>query len=115
MKQKLNVIDKLKIFLNGKDRNIWIRTDTLQVYVRKGNHLINDKLVTTLDIANIEVKNKNKGIGTKFINNAHSSHNFEVTFIENILNERFCKYLEINGWNKVENSLPPSLYKYNGK
>ena len=107
IKEIRDAIDKLKIFLNGKYRNIWINTNTLRVYVRKGNHLINNNIVTTLDIANIEVKNKNKGIGTEFINNAHSSHNFEATFIESILNKRFYKYLERNRWNKVENSFPP--------
>lgn len=104
-------INELKIFLNSKDRNTWIRTNILQVYVRKGIHLINNNLVTTLDIANIEVKDKNKGIGTKFINIAHLSHNFKATFIESILNERFYQYLQKNGWNKIENSLPPSVYK----
>lgn len=44
----------------------WLEDAVMQVYVRKSLRIIEDKRMTVLDIANIEVFNKGQGTGSQF-------------------------------------------------
>mgnify|MGYP001591645878 FL=1 len=105
-------IVKLKEFLNGKLRNVWITTKKLSVYVRKGHHYINGKIHDTLDIANISVNKKygGKGIGMQFINEAHETHPYSFTYIENVLNPSFDEKLRKGGWIVIPSNIEPFCY-----
>ena len=105
-------ITKLKEFLNGKLRNVWITTKRLSVYVRKGHHYINGKMNDTLDIANISVNKKymGKGIGMKFVNEAHEIHQYSLTYIENVLNPSFDEKLRKGGWTIITGNIEPFCY-----
>ncbi len=102
---------QLYAFLKQAYRNKWIHDDKMKVYIRKGYHCINNKFSKTLDIASIEVFIPGNGIGTSFINIAHTINSFEATYIESVLNEKFLKHLLKNNWILQENSIPPSVYK----
>jgi hypothetical protein len=103
--------DQLYKFLEASYRNKWIHDDKMKVYIRKGYHCINNKFSETLDIASIEVFIPGNGIGTSFIDIAHTINPFEATYIESVLNEKFLKYLLNNNWILQKNSIPSSVYK----
>lgn len=105
--------DELCVFLNSSKRNSWLYCDLVEIYVRKGAHNINKRLINTLDIASITIQPEQcgNGLGMSIINDFHDKNPFEVTYIESILNKRFYKHLKKCGWIDVEFSNPPCVYK----
>ena len=95
------MIKKLKEFLESSQRNAWLENSLLKVYVRKGHHIIENRLVKTLDIAALEVVKRNRGTGTKLINDFHQMNSFEYTYLENVLTERFTNKLRSLGWHEI--------------
>lgn len=91
-------IEQLKDFLDSKRNNIWLQDDDMSVYVRKASRYIDGQRLTSLDIASINVYKPGNQLGSKFINDAHKMHPFQITCIESIINRRFYDYLRNNGW-----------------
>ncbi len=87
---------KDKIYLTNR----WLETKKIKVYVRRSQRLINGSQFTCFDIANINVKEsqRGKGIFTEFLNKAHEMNPWEVTYIENVNDERFRKFFEKQGF-----------------
>lgn len=111
---------ELNQFLAGKQPNAWLNVDDgyiVQVYCRKGaRHRVNGTLTTTFDIANINVEKPGHGIGSAVINLIHRINPYPVTYIENVLNDRFYTYLIRHDWKDVEINRfdfkrTPSVYK----
>jgi hypothetical protein len=110
----MTCIKQLQTFFEASTRNIWLEDKQLHVYVRKGRRYLEKdtrEIVSTLDIASIEVCKPGKGIGTLFINEAHKINPFFGTYIESILNDKFLRHLLTKGWISVEGSTPPCVYK----
>lgn len=98
-------------FMKGKVRNMWLYGgNNIAAYIRKGHHLIDNKIQSTLDIANIKVEDRGKGTGMTLIYWIHQQNPFNVTLVESILNERLYARLKKDGWQDVPNSDPPSVY-----
>lgn len=92
--------------------NQWLETDKFRVYVRKSQRFLVDKIIPTLDIANIHVEESYRGQGlfTNFVHVAHESHPWAATYIESILEDRLIGWCKIYGW-VVAHTIPPSYYK----
>ena len=118
-----DLLSKLMEFL-GTDglRNTWIESKFMKAYVRKSKRLIDNqghqRLSDCLDLATLEIdeKHQGKGLGSDFIRLAHEANPYEFTFLENVLNERFCVHLIGLGWARVPVSIRtqgdcPCLYK----
>lgn len=99
---------KLRLFLTSNLRNQWIHTRRINIYVRKGNHLVNKKITGTLDISNISVNEKYKGrnLAMQFIDDAHKINPFEYTYIENVLNPKLEDKLKDDEWKELSGIFP---------
>lgn len=114
-----NPVDDVAIevdkFLNGSVRNQYVSDPhgICVVYIRKGLHYINGATMRTFDIANISVESglRGSGIGISAINKMHEMNPFQATFVESLLNEGLHQRLLNDGWNEVEGSIPPCVYK----
>ena len=100
------IITKLKEFIDSKHRNLWIQDDFMSVYVRKGNHFIEKTILSTLDIASVEVEEskRNQGIWTNFLNQAHEINPYQATYIECVHNIILSDSLVKHGWQTVGES-----------
>jgi hypothetical protein len=102
-----SVEDQLRSFIEVADarqwpRSTWIYSDTLDVYVRKGSHLL-DTERTCLDIASIQVPESlwRQGIFSRFVMAAHEMHPWEATYIENAHNPIIRNWCEKHGWQRA--------------
>lgn len=81
--------------------NLWLRDDSMSVYVRKARHVLYPgKMSLTLDIAAVEVEEKmqRQGIFTRFLSKAHALNPWEATFVENAHAPHLAKFLMTHGW-----------------
>ena len=115
--QMKTVIEQLVDFINDAEEkhvyNLWLSDDIMQVYVRKGRHVIySGKLSTTLDIASVTVAEEyqEQGFWTNFLNKAHEMNPWEATYIENTLNPVLTTSLFRHGWIPVPNVYPQSFF-----
>lgn len=113
MDKLIKIKGQISLFLQSKDINLWLKGSGIEVYVRKGYHLIDGKRCKTLDIANITVTKKGQGLGSEFLEFCCKINPFDAVYIENILNNRFFVFLIKNDWQPVH-SIPPSVYKFTG-
>ncbi len=104
-------------FHEMKDKNFgsnrWLETRKIKVYVRKSKRILNEiGSFICFDIANINIKEsqRGKGIFTEFLNKSHEMNPWQVTYIENVLEERFQKFFEKQGFIKEINL--PSYFKF---
>ena len=108
-----------QLFLaNSSIKNVYI-SDTrgiVDVYVRKAHHMVNGKLISTFDIANISVDSRyqGNGIGSEVFATLHKSHSRSATYIENVLNCELSARLKKQGWLDVPDT-PMCMYKYLGE
>lgn len=102
---------KLSQFLTQRMPNAWLYQGPVEIYVRRGYHIINNTVEQSLDIANINVKTPGDGIGMRVIEKFHESHPFSITYIENVVNTKLYERLKRDGWIDVPNSFPPCVYK----
>ena len=102
-----NVIDDLKKFIKESETSFtsskWLSDDKMQVYIRKGHHLIDGKMKTCLDIANVTVYKKSRGTFTAFLKEAHELNPWCATFAECIQEPRLINFFLLNGWTPVNN------------
>ena len=109
---------RLKEFLNSTLTNAWLHTDHMEIYIRKGRHLINGKIKLTLDVANVQVEeaHQGKGIFRNYLNRIESEsvkYGFEGVMVESILQKRLLPFLKGRGYeqcNDLQNSCP-NLFK----
>jgi hypothetical protein len=110
-------LDQLDDFLIGPARNAWLRIGPYDMYVRKGNHMVEGSVRLCFDLASIQRKEDGKcGRGQfkallpQLIAKA-STFRFEVMFVESLLNPKLETYLKSVGFQEVPGSCPPSVYK----
>jgi hypothetical protein len=83
----------------------------MKVYVRRGRHLLEGKLRSTLDIATIDVVEQGKGTFTSFLDLAQKLNPWDATYIENVLEPRFATYFLKRGWLEANFDSPtPCFY-----
>ncbi len=88
----VKIFKEIDLFIKSVERNKCINKDGINLYIRKSKRLINNVLYDFLDIASIEVKIKNKGNFTYFIN--IFQHKYPNIYVENIMNPIVCHILE---------------------
>jgi len=88
----------------------WITSSQGAVYVRKGVHLIDGRLVTTLDLASIDMVAPGQGHFTRFLEQAKDLNPWDAIYIENVLNPRFAEHLRRSGWSEIPNQDAPCFY-----
>lgn len=100
-------------FMKSGQRNQWLETHTIKIYMRKATHAIGGQVVKTLDIANIHIDEteRGQGVGTMLIDWLHQQNPFPVTFVESIQNPRLYTHLKARGWLDVNDTEPPCVYK----
>ena len=104
-------------FLNNPHvRNEWLSSAKMNVYVRKGRHLINGEIRLCFDVASIGVPDnlRGKGIFTKWLEQVEKeipSFEIEYVFVESILESRLIPFLGRHGYTEIPGSNPPSMYK----
>lgn len=109
-------LTQIEKFLNGNSYNAWLKVGTMKVYVRKSHHQINNKLMKTFDIANVEQSEKQRGKG-KFrqliidlTSLLKKQSNLECIFIENLMNDQLSDSLPSMGFKLVLNTNPKCFY-----
>lgn len=88
--------EKLIDFFNSSQRNTWIESPQMKVYVRKGGHLDTDfQLRIFLDIASIEVCSecRHKGHFKAFLTLCQEIQPYDGILVENVLNDSLRAYL----------------------
>lgn len=95
--------DSLQEFLTGNNRNEWISSGLLNIYVRKGRHIIQSKMAETIDVANVQIhtnKERGKGRFTTWLHHAEREADQRGWYVrvECILNRRLVHYLERRGY-----------------
>ena len=125
-------LKSIEKFLTGPVPNAWIEVDTFKIYVRKGLHNINEKVIETFDLASFEqARNKrSKGafrqlvteIKTLLENNPallckpapgslyEKYGEISGIYVENVLNERLAKSLPSMGFKPIARTEPPCFY-----
>jgi len=104
-------------FLDGTNRNAWLRERYMDVYVRRSMRLIGDSTVPCLDLANITVDEKRRGGGvlTLFIKRfeREAKARNRGVYVESILEPRLIPFLTKNGYAFVPRTCMdcPSMYK----
>jgi len=102
--------------------NAWLYGLEMEIYVRKGHHfLIEEKttketylnsLTTCLDIANVTVYDKGRGVFSMFLREMEKIQPWDAIYVESVQTERFCRHLERCGYVKQLDSIPPAYYKF---
>jgi N-acetylglutamate synthase-like GNAT family acetyltransferase len=95
----------LSAFLAADRRNIWLHSDKMKVYVRKGKHSLDNKISDCLDIASIQVEDEFQGHGIfkswlRYAEDTATRFSIEAVFVENILNPRLATYLSGIGYRR---------------
>lgn len=119
----MTIIEQLQQFIKdaetGDSRNLWIADDDMQVYIRKGHHLLpNGKIATTLDIANVTVEpsKQRKGLWTAFLAKAQEINPWEGVYVECVHTPYLAMSLMKQGWIGVNNNesffMPKDMVKY---
>lgn len=93
----MGVLAKLAAFIESvekyRTKSEWLSDDLMQVYVRKGVHMIDGELRTCLDIASVEVYVQQKGTWTDFIWKAHKMSPWYCTYVECVHNPVLLAWL----------------------
>lgn len=106
-------------FLQSKSRNAWVTFKTLDVYVRRGHHHINNTVTGTFDIANVVNAEQFRGAGQFWSLISHLVTTLPpatIILIENVHNTQLAKSLRDRNWTEVDAdglcasflSLPPN-------
>lgn len=95
--------NEIERFIASGDKNRWLISPVMKVYVRKGKRFSAERLFNVLDIANIEVKQDEQGKGhfTDFLERymlLAQKHGFDAIFVENVLTPRFTDFFIKRGW-----------------
>lgn len=94
-----NINELFDAFLKSKYRDMWVTDGILDIYIRKGNRVLEDRMVGTIDIANIaEIDDKYKGQGyfKRFM--LHVESTGYTVYVENVTNMQLMEKLEKHGY-----------------
>lgn len=100
---------------NTTARNKWFRRDGVDVYIRRANRYIDGKMVTSFDVANIEVRKQRKGSFTKFLDYFEQNIGTDIIYVESVLNPVLYPYLERRGYilhTELSDDFSKTYYKY---
>ena len=100
---------------NPKHRSAWVLYEDINLYVRRGLHVLDGQTVDCFDFANMEAEESTRGSGNlwKAVELALSHR---VVYFENVLSPKLRVSLEKRGWTLVSNphadwQPPASFYK----
>lgn len=105
----------LQEFMESAERNAWIKSNDLRVYVRKSVRSHDGMTFKMIDIANVSNPRRamNAGFRSKhhrtgrfrelldLANNLAMSHNFDAIYVENVLNEFLPDVLTRYGYSRT--------------
>ncbi len=100
-------------FIGGAySRSAWVKHPDLTLYVRSSKRVIDNKLYTTFEIANVSIKLERKlgqGHFTRFLNSLEiilTGTKYQVLYVENVFEVRFQKFFLRKGFKEVELPFP---------
>lgn len=108
-----NIVSQILNFWTGPKRNTWLQNPYLKVYVRKGNHYIENKIEKCLDIANVEVTEEYRGLGIfqAVLERILIEFKGEIIYVESILNEDLIPFLKRYNFKIVnENGIDHNMF-----
>lgn len=123
MTDMVDMIDKTDTvaeFLRGPSGNSWLHMPHVDVFVRKGYHVVDDEAISTFDIANIQVDLSRQGQGyfTRFLEHVETLLDdpalcglIKGVYLENVYSDRFANKLIKMGFQPV----PSRDYDINGR
>lgn len=84
-------------FLASPNRNQWLATPQMEVYVRKGMHMVNRHMYFFIDLASMTVKEEMQSQGlfkqTLELFKQLCGTTYQGVYLENVLNPRLAQYL----------------------
>jgi hypothetical protein len=80
----MKIYTKIDEFVLSNERNKWIKSDGIDLYVRNSVRFIDNIEYKCLDLASIEIKNKNKGVLTNLLKHLIDKNVYNL-YIESIL------------------------------
>lgn len=112
------IVQQLQDFIDHAARNrfpanLWLADLTMEVYVRRGMHVIDEGITaTTLDIANVTVSEplRGKGLFTQFFKEACRRQPWDGVYIESVLNNRLAEWCRNAGLFEVPHREPPAFF-----
>jgi hypothetical protein len=94
--------EQLDAFLASDRRNCYLEDDSIRVYVRKGDHLVDGKPTRTLDIANVVVPEEKRGRGVFGAFLKHAEGKGLPVRIENIARPELVVGMVRHGYRTIE-------------
>ena len=93
----------IKDFINSPLRCYWMSLRFIDVFVRKGHHLIDGKVARCFDIANVNAREKGEGHFTRLLEHLENVKiEFDYLYVESILNERLEEFFNRrSGWVRI--------------
>lgn len=87
------IFEEIDKFIKSPNRNQWIYTDEMSIYVRKSKRPLCGELIDFFDLATINVTCPGKGMFTKFINEFMKKYPDLNIYIESVLTARFQNFI----------------------
>ena len=107
----------LKQFLHGGQPNAYVRVGKhIELYCRKGFHLVGGQVVPTFDVAKVEIDEHYRGEGLfrqflldlkALLERPEYFPRFTCIFVESVVNERLMTFLPSVGFTLLPNTIPP--------
>lgn len=100
-------------FLSGRVRSTWVQEGYASVYLRKSQRYVEGRVVTALDIANIVVDPIcwRMGVCTETFRVLHSNNPYQITYVENVLNNYLFDHLKKAGYILLPHKYDRCFYK----
>jgi hypothetical protein len=89
----LDMLAEIEEFLSGSVRNAWLHTPGFDLYIRKGQHLIGDKILHCLDIANINIEPQRQGVFKLFIQDVEKICPYKIIYLESVINKYLMQFM----------------------
>lgn len=91
-------------------RNAYVTEDGFEsLYVRWGFHMVDGKMLSCLDLANMTATRPGHGAFKALLKKLRSEQPDLPIYVESVLNEKFMAGLPKHGFTYVPNSYPPSF------
>jgi hypothetical protein len=105
-----------QFLLDGTKRQAWVTFKKIDLYVRRGRHVVNGNIRLTLDFANLEASERHRSSGDlwRAVELAESLEKQRIVFIENVHSERLVASLVKKNWSVTsDDGFTPSFYREN--
>jgi hypothetical protein len=113
-KDVLGVVKISDKSVRGVSGTIWIRNHSVEMACRSTQRYICGSLVKTLEIAGIQIYPRSKGTFSKIVlpvMEEIAKKNDRVMYIENVMEERFGKFFEKEGYSEAGENQPQCYFK----